>query len=141
MRKEELNEQQLKTRAEIIRVLNNAGWQEAANNQLFDRGYWLEFEVRMEYQNPTMNVAVEYQAERQMIFLSISNRLGRSLRIMIDFADQLYQLLDIVVGFQNAITAENYKEYIKKLLAAFPSIYMDLGDEVVKLVDKSDLQL
>lgn len=138
MRKHEMTEEQLQERAQVIRVLANAGWQGPQRVEAFERGKLCIPEAVMEYRSETMNIEASYSAEHKYILMSISDDFGQGLDFAVYFKDRLEALLNMIVSLQDTITMTNCKNYIRKILQAFPSnVYVAKDGNYVELTDSA----
>ena len=138
MRKHEMTEEQLQKRAQVIRVLVNAGWQGPETDEDFETGDLCIFEAVMEYRSDTMNIEASYMAKYNYILISMSNDFGRGLDFVVYFKDRLETLLNLILSFQDTITMTNCKQYLREILQAFPSsVYVAKDEEYVELTDSA----
>ncbi len=89
MRKTEMTEKQLQERTTVIEMLTTTGWTGPLEADLFERGYYCDPEARMEYQNETVSLEVDYLAETPSIMLSVYGSQGESMNLSIDYEDKL----------------------------------------------------
>ncbi|MBD2767760.1 hypothetical protein IC235_07630 [Hymenobacter sp. BT664] len=134
MRKYEMTEEQLQKRAQIIRVLANAGWQGPQRAKAFERGELCIPEAVMEYRSETMDIESAYVAEYNYILLDAHEKSGRGIRFAVYFKDRLETLLNLIIRLQDSSTLTDCKKYIKELLQVFPSnVYVAKDEEFVEL--------
>ena len=60
------------------------------------------------------------------------------VRMLIDHEGRLKELLQLIVGFQDRINEQNYKEILSELLGRFPTIYADLGEDGLRQLVADD---
>jgi hypothetical protein len=136
MRKTEMTEKQLQERTTVIEMLTTAGWTGLLEDDLFERGRLCDPEARMEYQNETVSLEVDYLAETPSIMLSVYGSQGESMNLSIDYEDKLQEILTAIISFQDSISPQNFKEPLRKLLKVCPSTtYIEREDGFVKLID------
>lgn len=135
MRKNEMAEKQLQERALLIKKLSNSGWIGRKTNSLFDEGWWFDAEAVMDYQNDGIELVIQYCAEDNSVDFSI-NEGSDGIDFVIKFEDKLKEVLDEIVNFQNSISLDNYKNYIRQILKVCPLTFIVLDDKVVQLGDK-----
>jgi hypothetical protein len=137
MRKSEMSEKQLHDRSTVIQILVGAGWRGSVDVEMFEKGRLCDPEARMKYESKMLSLEVDYLAESQLIMLSISKRSGERMDIAVYFQDQLEEILEAIISFQDSISLDNYKENIKKILQICPdNVYMAKGEKFVKLTDR-----
>ena len=101
-------------------------------NELFDRDFWVHSEAVMDYHNEKANLILQYYVEKEKISFSIdepSKRLG----FVIKFGDNLQPVLDTIVSFQDQISVDNFKEYMRNVLQLGVDTYILVNDELVLL--------
>lgn len=131
-----MTEEQLQKRAQVIRVLANAGWQGPRRAEAFERGKLCISEAAMEYRSETMNIEASYMAEYNYILISMSDDSGNGIDFVVYFKDSLDTLLNMIVSSQDTITMTNCKNYLRKILQVFPSsVYVAKNEEYVELID------
>jgi hypothetical protein len=128
MPKKKITEKELDEQSTIIQRLTGAGWKQTERGTVFKT-------ANMEYQNKTMQLEVDYGYEKDSFYFSLYDHEGKGIDLIIYFEDKLKQLLDTVISFQDEISPNNYREYIRRILSVCSSTYLDMGDETVPLVD------
>lgn len=131
-----MTEKQLQQRTAVIEMLMTAGWTGLLEDDLFERGRLCDPEARMEYQNETVSLEVDYLAETPSIMLSVYGTQGESMNLRIDYEDKLQEILTAIIYFQNSISPQNFKEPLINILQVCPStIYIEREYGFVKLID------
>lgn len=136
-----MNEKQLKERTTVIHTLATSGWNGRKTNQLIDEGFWFDAEAVMDYQNDGIELVIQYCAEDNSVDFSI-NQGSDGLDFVIKFENEIKEILDKIVSFQNKICLENYKTYIREIMKLCPVTYIVLDGNLVQLSDnKSEIDV
>jgi len=114
----------------IIEMLTKAGWHKTIKGETFKK-------ADMEYQNDTMELEVECNSKGNSVYLSIYDKSGLGMDLAIEFKDKLLELLKTIISFQDTISPTNFREYVRMIKAVCPSIYVDIGDKLVPLIDEN----
>jgi len=136
-----MSTEQINNRSIIRNVLLNSGWVENENQRWFDEDGFVYYEASVYYNNIDMSISVNYKADKEVMYLSIGDRLNNGLDLVIKFDDNLDRLLKAVVSFQDIISSSNYKEHISKILKITPDVYTSVdedGEELVRVLDNAD---
>jgi hypothetical protein len=140
MRKDRLTLEQSNERAHVVQRLSAAGWQEQDEWHGLEQGHDVPHEAKLTYAGP-MTLEVKYQAPMRTLDLwvgSLGFLQGRRLRMKCP--ESLPQLLDVIVGFQDRISAETFREHVRSILQVCPDTYAMVGAEdeerFVRVVDE-----
>jgi hypothetical protein len=137
MRKQEMSLRQLQERTLIVENLLNNGWQVTSyENEWFENGLSVQCEAVMEYVVPEVSLGVFYRADQNSLYLSLNMPDESSVELKMDVDDQLKDLLQVIISNQNKITASNFKEHIRSLMAVCKNIYvMNKEEKFVRLTN------
>lgn len=127
-------------RKAIRDALIAAGWQVSVRGTFGDRAF-------LEYNTGKLLLEVqEGSNENRNRFFSfnISPSFAQGLYLNVHFGDdaaKLDEALKLIVSFQDSITPDNFKTYVRKLLKVCPKILLDLEEEehLIPLVDDETL--
>jgi hypothetical protein len=138
MRKSEMTKEQLQERSAITASLAAAGWSGPLEEESFAQNLWLDPEASMEYENDSMLLDLEYNAEKKSVYFTISAHTGESIQLVIEYGKKLDELLQTVIDFQDEISPNNYRQFLRRILKVCPSTRVDTGDETLELVDDEE---
>lgn len=135
-----MNNKQINERQLVVNLLGEAGWIETEHSKKFETEFWLYKEAVLDYDNTSMKMTVEYCAENEDLTYMMTDVTNMGIILRIVYGDKLAEILNLIVSFQNAITSDNYKRYIKKLINVSPKVSLDLGEEggLTELVDDTN---
>jgi hypothetical protein len=139
---DDLNDRQRRDREAVVDTLTQAGWDGTVNQQIVDQGMPFEFQASLEYDdNDAMSLMVQYDAGDPTIELTLDALEGEAV-LSITPGNKLQELLDLIVAFQDEISANNFRVYVSKILDLAPDVYVDRGEDgMQKLVKDDDLSL
>lgn len=135
MRKNEMTPKQLQDREVIVSTLTQAGWKGTASNRLFEQGKPARAEARMVYQNRSVKLTATYFASKEMVYFGIYEPSGRGVSIASCFNGNLPPMLEKMTTFQDSISSENYKDYIRKIMRMMPESYVERDGQLIPLVN------
>ena len=134
MRKTELTAAQLETRDSVAEAMAAAGWRPRKTNALFDQGWWVAQETGWDYQNGQARLALAYSAERGMLDLTVEADSARWTFTLLECAEAVRQVLDVIVTFQDDISAENCREHVRRLLTPCPQrLYLNTDGRLTQI--------
>ncbi len=122
-----MTEQQRHDTALIMEVLQQAGWSKTDRATVFGV-------ADLTYQNETLEVGMVYEWTDNLRYFHITHTT-QELSLAIAFETNLQELLQLVVSFQDQMSSDNFRSYIRALLNLCPSTYVDTGDELIPLKD------
>jgi len=142
MRKDQLTPEQAHERALVVQRLVAAGWKDEDEAQAFDQGHDLPYEAQLSHVG-AMTLEVKYLAPQRAIDLwlgSLGFLEGRRLRLKCP--EELSRLLEVIVGFQDHISPDTFREHVRPLLRLCPETYAVVGGEdeerLVRVVDEKE---
>ncbi|SRR5713226_3503350 len=145
LRLRQLSPAQLKDRELELSILKPAGFTATDDERSLEHGFGLDRLVSLTRSNGSLEITVELQNDKPLLDLKLSKLEGFDspyIRLAIEHEGRLEELLKLIVGFKDQINDQNYKDGVRQLLARFPSIYADFGEEGLrKLVSGKDLDL
>jgi hypothetical protein len=139
-----MTDRQLSERQTIVSTLGNAGWTSGpyVDNEWFDEGLFVESEASLVYSNQHgVEFVLHYDAERAVVYLTLTLSDSEEAELIIHFGDAISELMQLVVSFQDQISAQNYRKAIRAIVRLCPETYAVLGDEdedVVKLTTDAE---
>lgn len=125
MQRSEMSDEQLRVRDSIVNELTNAGWLPTRWQEMFDEGLWTPHEVSMERMRTADGQGLQFvlDTEQQRVALSIRRNMFQGLTLYIFFAECLGALLNAIVRNQDTVAEENFKNFVREILAACPETY------------------
>ena len=121
------DEQQPKSEsAEIIKRLSAAGWHQTIKGEALGR-------AELEYDNGKISLLVDQGAEHGWLDLSIYDESDEGSDFSLQCPGKLNEVLDLIITFQDKISFDNYKEFLRELVKV-ADVYVDAGgDDFVPL--------
>jgi len=138
----QLNAAQLKDREVALSILKPANFSPTDDERLLEQGLAMATLVSLGRSNGSFEVIIELKIDNPTpLVLRLSKLEGLDspyVRMLIDHEGRLKELLQLIVGFQDRINEQNYKEILSELLGRFPTIYADLGEDGLRQLVADD---
>jgi hypothetical protein len=139
MRKTEMSKGQAAARKLVADTLKAAGWSGTTMNRQFEEGLWTNYEASFEHDGAGgMTLTLNYNAKQSRLELSLYGRSGKGLDLVIECGEKWREVLEVIVGFQDEVSAKNYKQHVRELVAVCPDTFAAMGAEGDKLVRVTD---
>lgn len=141
MKKSDMSSEQLAQLEIVNSSLKSTGWIGRTTNELLAKGMWMPQEAVYDYTNGKIHLMFMYGAERQAIdFIIVDSMTEASKRInlVIEFADKLAELLNLIDSFKDKITFDTYKGYFEQILQLLPGkVFLFQNDQRIPLVSNN----
>ncbi len=107
---------------QIIDRLRGAGWAMAEGAETLDR-------AALVYANGQMSIELSQDDQERELLLTLAAPDGTELTVCPVYGAHLDETLDSVVGFQDRINPDNFRDTLRELVAACPEVYYQPGDD------------
>jgi hypothetical protein len=112
----------------LVEALTAAGWKRTRKGQLFDK-------ADLEYANNQMHLEVEYGDRHDSLYLTLADRTGKEIALVIRFEKKLEDTIRTITDFQDKITPSNFREHVRSIVRMGVPVFVDTGEELVPVVD------
>jgi hypothetical protein len=129
VKREELSTKQSDTQQLISARLSGAGWKTTDFQKLFESGEDSEFPASLEYENGHLQLYLNYIVDDDLIGFGLYEPTGRELHLRVDCDDDITDLLNVITGFQDKISPDNFREHIRQIVRACPETYAIIDEE------------
>lgn len=120
---------------ELIRTeLLAAGWEDVSSESSTD----IEMYLDMVYSNSTMTLELEYDPKKKRIYLAIYEIMGQRLDLIINYGNNLPEIIKLLVPFNRTLSVNNYQTCIKNLGSICEDIYADIDGKIYQLIDEDE---
>lgn len=113
----------------LVEMLTAAGWKKTRKGQLFDK-------AELEYANNQMHLEIEYGERHDALYLTLADRTGKEIALMIRFEKKLDDIIRTITDFQDKITPSNFREHVRTIVRMGAPVFVDTGEELVPVVDE-----
>ncbi len=81
------------------------------------------------HDNGQLVIEVEQDHERRELLLSLTSPDGRSVTVYPVYGDALEATLGAIVGFQDRITPNNFRDALRELISVCPEVYVQEDED------------
>ncbi|MFC7326717.1 hypothetical protein [Marinactinospora rubrisoli] len=106
----------------VVERLEAAGWEMAVGAVTLSR-------AALTYPRGRMVLEIERHHERPELLFNLVDPRGGELTVFPVYGDRLADTLDAIVGFQDRIGPDDYREVLRELVAACPEVYVQADED------------
>ncbi|MDJ1505342.1 hypothetical protein [Xanthocytophaga agilis] len=137
MRKSELEVLHRWQLAQVSLHLEKAGWEGRKTNLLLESGWWVPYEAVFDYYAHSSFLIVLYNAEEEAIELLIEDQIGR-INFIFFPGVWFEQILTTIVAYQQQLSCDCYKEFIRVILLLIPDgVYVYQNEQRLRLMPEA----
>ncbi len=115
----------------LVEMLTTAAWKKTRKGQIFDK-------AELEYANNQMHLEVEYGDRHDSLYLTLADRTGKEIALVIRFEKKLEDIIRAITDFQDKITPSNFREHVRTIVRMGVPVFVDTGEELVPVVDDEE---
>ena len=109
------------TTTKVIDRLVAGGWQRTASSEALD---W----ANLVYEAPQSRLQVDHMPAESSLSLQCVRNDGE-YELLIEFGEQLDELLDLLIEAQDTLGAETWDAFVERLVRRLPRVYAVLGED------------
>lgn len=106
----------------VVARLTGAGWGMAEGADVLGRAY-------LAYDSGRMRIEVEHHYERPELVLSLVAPDGREVTVYPVYGERPDAVLDVVVGFQDRVGPDDFRDAVRELVGVCPEVYVQDGED------------
>ena len=126
----------LTLRNNIIDYLLEHNWQD--DNELFEKGYWVEEEIKMFYSNKFMDIEISYNFEKKNVWLYVFDLESCKEAScwwyeLDDNYNKSITILSVITSYQYDLNNTNYKNLFAKIAKLPMDVFTNVDGKNYKL--------